>query len=69
MWKRVIISLLNPNPDGRRRAGKLSANAAAIQAGWRKAPSPIERILKLLPKLSPEDRARLVDAVIISMKY
>ena len=36
-------------------AGELSANAAAIKAGWRKKPTPLESVLKLLPKLSDEE--------------
>lgn len=35
------------------RAGELSANAAAITAGFRKQSTAIERALKLLPKLTP----------------
>lgn len=42
------------------RAGKMSANAAAIEAGFRKPPAtPFERILKLLPKLTAAQRRRL----------
>jgi hypothetical protein len=33
-------------------AGKLSANAAAIQAGFRKKLTPFERVQKLLPELT-----------------
>lgn len=40
-------------------AGELSANAAAIQAGFRKKPTPFEQVRKLLPKLTPEERAEL----------
>jgi hypothetical protein len=36
--------------------GKLSANAAAIQAGFRKQTTPIERIQKLWAKLSRDER-------------
>jgi hypothetical protein len=49
------------------RAGKLSANAAAIEAGFRKQSTPIERALKLLPKLTRTElrhlRARIDEAL------
>jgi hypothetical protein len=35
------------------RAGKMSANAAAIEAGFRKQATPVEQVLKLLAKLTP----------------
>ena len=42
------------------RAGKLSANAAAIKAGFRNPPAtPFERIIGLLPKLSAAECAEL----------
>jgi ElaB/YqjD/DUF883 family membrane-anchored ribosome-binding protein len=45
------------------RAGKLSANAAAIEAGFRKHKTPLERWLKLLPKMTRSElrqaRARI----------
>lgn len=37
------------------RAGELSASAAAHAAGWRKPPSAIAQVLKLLPKLSTRE--------------
>jgi hypothetical protein len=37
-------------------AGKLSANAAAIQAGFRKKLTPFERVQKLLPELTAGER-------------
>ena len=37
-------------------AGKLSANAAAIEAGWRKKLTAFERVQKLLPELTAEER-------------
>lgn|SRR5262245_51632666 len=40
-------------------ANELTANAAAIQAGFRKRPKPLEMILKLLPKLSTAERRKL----------
>jgi hypothetical protein len=41
-------------------AGELSANAAAVKAGWRKKLTPLESILKLLPKLNADDVAVLI---------
>jgi hypothetical protein len=48
------------------RSGRLSANAAAIQAGWRKKRerrklSALEQVLKLVPRLTFEERAVLID--------
>jgi hypothetical protein len=40
-------------------AGELSANAAAIEAGFRKKPTPFETIIRLLPKLSDDERDQL----------
>lgn len=37
--------------------GELSAHAAAIEAGFRRKLSPLEQILKLLPKLTDKERA------------
>ena len=36
------------------------ANAAAIEAGFRKKPTPFETILKLLPKLSDNEWQQVV---------
>lgn len=41
------------------RAGELSANAAAIVIGYRKASTPLERVFKLLSKLTPSERRQL----------
>jgi hypothetical protein len=44
------------------RAGKLSANAAAVEMKWRKPPrrkTSLEKILALLPKLTPTERRQL----------
>jgi hypothetical protein len=41
------------------KLGKLSANAAAIEAGFRRQATPLERILSLLPKLTPTERRQL----------
>ena len=40
-------------------AGELSANAAAIKAGWRKVKTPMETICGLIPKLSVEEITNL----------
>jgi hypothetical protein len=45
------LSRERPDLFERVKAGTLSANAAAIEAGWRKTPTPLERVLALLPKL------------------
>ena len=39
--------------------GELSANAAAIEAGFRKKPTPFEQVQKLLPKLTPTEKRKL----------
>lgn len=44
-------------------AGELSANAAAIEAGFRKKLTPFEQIMKLLPKLSKLERHKLQQAL------
>lgn len=41
-------------------AGELSANAAAIKAGFRRVKSPLEQIRHLLTKLTPNERAELL---------
>jgi hypothetical protein len=41
-------------------AGDMTANAAAISAGFRKKPTPFETILKLLPKLSDNEWQQVV---------
>jgi len=41
--------------------GAMSANAAAIEAGFRKKPEPFEQIKKLIPKLSDDERRQLKD--------
>jgi hypothetical protein len=43
-------------------AGELSANAAAIEAGIRKKPTPLESALKLIPKLTDDEWGELVAA-------
>jgi hypothetical protein len=44
-------------------AKQMSANAAAIEAGFRKKPSPFERVQKLLPELTTEQRRWLLEAL------
>ena len=44
--------------------GGMTANAAAIEAGFRKQATPLERIRKLLPKLSAAERGALVRELI-----
>jgi hypothetical protein len=41
------------------RAGRLSANAAAVQAGYRERPSPLEIALRQIPKLNANERELL----------
>jgi hypothetical protein len=41
--------------------GDLSANAAAIEAGFRKVRTPLEQIMRLLPKLTPDERRKVHD--------
>jgi hypothetical protein len=40
-------------------AKELSANAAAIEAGFRKRPSPFEQVVKLIPKLTAAEWAEV----------
>lgn len=44
-------------------AGELSANAAAIEAGWRKRPVALEVIVRLLPKLTPEELDQVIEKI------
>jgi hypothetical protein len=43
--------------NGRRR--RFTANAAAIEAGWRKKPTPFEQVRKLLPRMRGAKAERL----------
>jgi hypothetical protein len=54
----TLTRLKRARPDlfARVTRQELSANAAAIEAGFRKKPSPLEQIQKLLPKLTPQER-------------
>ena len=38
---------------------EMSANAAFVEAGFRKRPAPFEQVCKLLPKLTGDERRRL----------
>ena len=49
----------NPEIYEEVKAGKLTANAGAIKAGWRKSPTPMEIIRKQIPKLTKEERTQL----------
>jgi hypothetical protein len=42
------------------RAGEFSATAAAIEAGFRKKPTPFEIISRLLPKLTDSEHDALL---------
>jgi hypothetical protein len=42
------------------RAKQISANAAAIKAGFRQKPTPFEQVLRLLPKLTEAERQQLI---------
>jgi hypothetical protein len=44
-------------------AKEMSANAAAIEAGFRKKPTPYEQILRLLPKITADDLQRLRERI------
>jgi hypothetical protein len=46
------------------KAKELSANAAAIEAGWRTEKSPAQKIMKLLPKVTRLDELELIRNVI-----
>lgn len=56
-----VARLNRDHPDlaSRVRSGELSANAAAIEAGFRRKLTPYEQVLKLIPKLSQDERRQL----------
>jgi hypothetical protein len=66
----TLDRLKRERPDLFRRVVKkeLSANAAAIEAGWRKVPSAMEQIRKLLRKLTAEERDVLREELSIDAK-
>lgn len=45
------------------KAGELSANAAAIQAGFRKVPTPLEQLHKAWNKATAKERRQFLDEV------
>jgi hypothetical protein len=45
------------------KAKRLSANAAAIQAGFRKTPTGLDILLKGWSKATPEERAQFLEAI------
>ena len=45
------------------KEGKLSANAAAIQAGFRKKDTPLEVAIKAFGKLSDTERSQFIEAI------
>jgi len=57
----LLARLKRDRPDLAQRVidGNLSANAAAIEAGIRKALTPLEQILRLLPKLTANEQHQL----------
>lgn len=59
--KYTIARLNRDRPDLARRVqlGELSANAAAIEAGFRKRLTAIEAIRRLIPKLTDQERIEL----------
>lgn len=54
----TLARLRRERPDlfDRVKAGEMSANGAAREAGWRKPSEPLQRVLNLLRKLSEIDR-------------
>jgi hypothetical protein len=51
-----------PDLAARVRSGELSANAAAIEAGFRKQATPIQKMLRWVPDLTEDEWQQLVDA-------
>jgi hypothetical protein len=54
----VLARLDRDRPDlaAMVRVKKLTANRAAIMAGFRRKPTPLEKVLKVLPQLTAADR-------------
>jgi hypothetical protein len=44
-------------------AGELSANAAAIEAGFRKVKTPLEQVMALIPKLTEGERQEVLECL------
>lgn len=61
----TLARLKRERPDlfARIIAKDLSANAAAIEAGWRKAPSALERLRKAWAKATPEEQRVFLDGL------
>jgi hypothetical protein len=61
----ILDRLKRERPDLFRKvaAKELSANAAAIEAGWRRKPSALENALKAFRKLTNEERRAFLDKV------
>jgi len=58
----TLRRLARDRPDllAKVEAGELSAHAAAIEAGFRKKPTPLEAARKAFEKLTPDQRARFL---------
>lgn len=48
-------------------SGELSANAAAIEAGFRRKLTPFEQVLKLIPKLNDSEKLELTMDLLASL--
>jgi hypothetical protein len=46
------------------KAKQLSANAAAVEAGFRRKPTPFEIIVRQLPRLTAEEREQLINKLL-----
>ena len=59
----TLARLKRDRPDLAQRVvdGELSANAAAIEAGFRKRQSNLEKVKQLVAKLAPEERRQFAD--------
>jgi hypothetical protein len=51
------------------RQGKISANAAAIAAGFRRKSTPFEQIMKLTPRLTAEERRDIAVRWLADLRY
>jgi hypothetical protein len=49
-----------PELSAKVERGEMTANAAAIKAGFRKVRSPLEQVEALIPKLSPAEKRHLL---------
>ena len=55
----TLARLDRPELAERVRSKELSANKAAIEAGFRKKATPFEIVCRQIPKLTPEQRRQL----------